>query len=464
MSDWELPADPSALASERVVVGAAIQSAMAAQELALIVRPDQFRDGSCEIVFTAALRLAETGAPVDPASVLGELMRAGMLGKIGGANHGTGGAFLHGLMASAVATAEALRDGADAGTAWHAEKVRQAWHRARLADTLRRGFGIAAGPGYDPSVHLDEIRKLVDDATAVATTSPLRSQAEMMAEVLERLESDPNPGLSTGIRDLDEVIGGLRPSELIVIGARPSMGKSVLALEFCEHVSGKLGLPSLLASLEMTADEVMQRRIARQAGVSLERIVRHTLTESDWEKIRAAYGKLAQSAMLIDDTPGMSLAQIRGRLRSLERTGTPARLVAIDQLSHLAKPKAESHQQSVAALSSGAKLLARELAIPVVLVVQLNRMPEGRSDKRPVPSDLRDSGQIEADADTILLLHREDYYEPESKRAGEIDVIVAKQRQGQRTTVPLSFQGHYSRIADLSRSSWTPSSSLGGAA
>lgn len=458
-NEWEIPADPGALASERVVAGAAIQSAKAAEELALILSPDHFRDYSHGVVFAAALRLAEAGEPVDPAAVLGELSRTGMLGKIGGPDAGTGGVFLHGLLASAVAPAKQLRDGLDKGTEWHARKVRQEADRQRLAATVRKCFGIVAGPGYDPEMHADQIRALIDNATATAGTGALRSQAELMAEVLEHLESEPNPGLSTGITDLDAVIGGLRPGELIVIGGRPSMGKSVLGLEFAEHVGGKLGLPVLLASLEMTSEEIAHRRIARRAKVSLERLTRHTLEEQDWEKIRAAYARLTESELLIDDQAEMSLAHIRGRLRGMERAGNRARLLVVDYLGLMAKPKAESHQVSVATLSNGAKKLAREMSIPVVLVVQLNRMPEGRTDKRPVMADLRDSGQIEADADMVLLVHREDYYDPECERAGQVDVIVAKQRQGQRLTVPLSFQGHYSRIADLKRT-WTPSSSV----
>ncbi|HEY2087877.1 MAG TPA: DnaB-like helicase C-terminal domain-containing protein [Mycobacterium sp.] len=457
--DWDITADPGLLASERVVAGAAVQSARAAGELALTLAPEHFRDHSCAAAYAAALRLAEAGDPVDPASVLGELSRTRMLARIGGTDAGTGGAFLHTLIASAVASAEKLRDGLDAGTAWHARKIRQEADRLRLAETARRCFTIASGPGYDPEVHPDEIRSLIDAATTGGGIQPLLSQAELLAEVLERLESEPNPGLPTGIADLDAVIGGLRPGELIVVGGRPSMGKSILGLEFAEHASARLGLPVLLASLEMSKEEVMHRRIARRAKVSLERLTRHSLEESDWQKVNAAHAVLAGSPLLIDDRAEQSLTHIRGRLRAMERAGAAARLVVIDYLGLMAKPNAESHQVSVAALSAGAKRLAREQEIPVVLVAQLNRMPEGRSDKRPALADLRDSGQIEADADMVLLVHRDDYYDPET-RAGEVDVIVAKQRQGQRVTVPLSFQGHYSRIADMHRR-WTPASSLG---
>jgi replicative DNA helicase len=454
------PDEAAVLASERVVLGAAIQSAKAAEEIALTLKPEHFRSGSHQTVFAAVLSLAGTGDPVDPASVLSELVRSGMAAKVGAPDAGTGGVFLATLTECTGAPVEALRDGLDAGTAWHVQRVRKGWQKRSLVAALRQSLGLAAGPAFDPDEHAAGIRKLIDEATTGPSADALPSQAEVIPDVLERLESEPNPGLPTGMRDLDAVIGGLRPGEMIVVGGRPSMGKSVLALEFAEHVSGELGLPVLLSSLEMSSDEVSHRRIARHARVSLEKVTRHELTDDDWARINASFDRLTGSPLKVDAKAGVSQAHIRARLREMERAGEAAQLLVVDYLGLMDKPNLDSHQVSVAALSAGFKQIARDFDIPVVLVVQLSRLPELRTDKRPVMSDLRDSGQIEADADLVLLVYREDYYEADSPRAGEVDVIVAKQRQGQRTTVPLSFMGHYSRIADLSHT-WTASSVIG---
>jgi replicative DNA helicase len=324
---------------------------------------------------------------------------------------------------------------------------------------LKSCEAIAVRTDFDPDEHLDLIRKRVEDATAYAGSTALRPQSEIVLEVLEAVEQGIDPGLSTGYPDLDDAIGGLRPGELIVIGARPGVGKSVLGMCVADHVSTRLGLPVLFASLEMRQEELTHRRIAATATVPLTHLTRHTVTDADWNQISRAQDRLTASQLRVDDTPGVSLAQVRGQLRGMYRTGCAARLLVGDYLGIFAAPKADSRQQAVAELARGFKLIAREFGIPVILLAQLNRSLETRSDKRPVMSDLRESGEVEAAADIVILLHREDAYEPESPRAGEIDLIVSKNRQGALTTVTLTFQGHYGRIVSLGPECWSPSRS-----
>lgn len=435
--------------SERAVLGSVIQSAAAAQEAAAILRPEHFARAAHETVFRAAADLADAGQPVELASVLSVLAAGGTLARTGDRDLGTGGVFLHSL---------AQRAGS---VAWHAPRVLAAWQQRNVAAVLQSCAQIAAADGFDPGTHLDEIRKRIEDATAFSGPSALRRQSEAVLEVLGALEDGVDTGLPTGYPDLDDAIGGLRPGELVVIGARPGGGKSLLGLCLADHVATNLGLPVLLSTMEMSNDQLTERRISSIARVPLDHIVRHKATDDDWHRIARAQDRLTGTRLVIDETSRQSLAHMRSQLRGLARTGDAARLHVIDYLGYMAAPASESRQQAIAALARGAKDIARDFGIPVVLLAQLNRGPEHRQDKRPVPADLRESGEIEQSADIILLLYREDQHEPESARAGEIDVVVSKNRQGSQCTVALSFQGHYGCIKSLGRD-WTPSSAIGG--
>ena len=426
------------IAAERAVLGSVVQFPAEAVEAAAVLKAEHFGDGSHQVVFGAVLGMLDEGRTVDPASVLAELARGGLLTKVGAPDAGTGGVFLHTLMQS-WGSVQA-----------HAPRVYAAWEQRNLRSALLSALQVASGPGFDPGVHFDQIRGIVDDATSVPEGAGLRSQAEIVTEVLDRLQAGADPGLPTGYADLDAVIGGLRPRELIVIGARTSVGKSVIGLNIADHVADHCDAPVLFSSLEMSAEALTHRRISATARVPLDRLTRGTLTDEDWDRIRRAHDRLTCSRLRVDDADGVSLAHIRGRLRGMDRAGDPAQLLVIDYLGLLAEPKAESRQVAVGALARGARAIGREFGIPVIVIVQVNRGPEARSDKRPLLSDLRESGEIEATADVVLLLHREDYYDRESPRAGEVDVIVAKNRQGPMCTVTLAFQGHYGRMVSMS--------------
>jgi replicative DNA helicase len=436
--------DPVA-ASEYAVLGTVIQTTAATLAAAAVLEPRHFRDASCYVVFEAALRLAGNGQQVEPASVLSELARDGMLTKIRGPNMGNGGVFLHSLMERAGVIA------------YHAPRILAAWFQRNLLAELDACKAIAIRRDFDPDEHLDQIRQRIETATALATVTDLRPNSETVTEVLDALEHDRDPGLSTGFPDLDDAIGGLRPGELIIVGARPAQGKTLLGLCIADHVGTHLGLPVLFASLEMREEELTRRRIAAEAKVPLVNLVRHQVTEDEWRQISRVMDRLMDTGLHVDDTSQASPAHIRGRLRAMARTGKAPRLLVIDYLGYMGAPKAESRQQAVAELVRQSKDIAREFDIPVILLAQLNRGPESRSDKRPVPSDLRETGEAEQSADIAILIHREDTYEPESPRAGEVDLVIAKNRQGPLCTVTLTFQGHYGRIVSLGQVPWTAS-------
>jgi len=266
-------------------------------------------------------------------------------------------------------------------------------------------------------------------------------------------------GVPTGFADLDTLTGGLQPGQLVVVAGRPGMGKSTLGMDIHRHVSIGRGEPSLMFSLEMGETELAQRIASAEAKVPLHHLRPNhegesQMTETDWQRLNAKAGRIADSRLIIDATTGITLSYILAEARRVAAE-QPIRFVSVDyvQRVHLSdgrRPK-DRHVE-VAEISDALKNLARDLQVPVVALAQLNREVERRSDKRPMSSDLRESGALEQDADVIILLHREDAYEPESPRAGEADLIVAKHRNGPTATITVAFQGHYSRFVDMAKS------------
>lgn len=272
---------------------------------------------------------------------------------------------------------------------------------------------------------------------------------ELVIDVLEDLESGKPRGMPLPWQDLTSALAGLVPGQLVFVAARPAVGKSIIGAQIAAYAGMTLGVSALLASMEMTAEEITARLISAESRVSLSSLIRRQVSDAEWDQLAKAAGRVSESKLIIDDTADCSLAHLRSRLRGMART-EPAGLLVVDYLGLMAPPDgAENRQNAVAGLSRGLKLIAREFSIPVVVLAQLNRAPEQRPGHRPAVGDLRDSGAQEADADVVLLLHREDAYDRESPRAGEIDVIVAKNRQGPQCTVTLAFQGHYGRAVDM---------------
>lgn len=449
----EVPMTDAELSDERAVLGSAVRFPGAFEEASAILRAEMFRVPAHRLLFDALTQMSSAGRlvalvpesdserAVDLPGVLAELTRTGAITRLGMPDAGTGGVYLHTLMASWGSVAAS------------APRVREAWRARNLRASLLSAFQVACDPAFDPAARFDRVRELVVDATTDSDgMSALRSQAEIIAEALDHAQSGIAPGLATGFPELDDVIGGMRPGEMTVIGARPGAGKTTLGLNIADYVATDLGVPVLFASLEMSAEQLAYRRIAATARVPLHNLIRHCVTEREWDLIATHQGRLTGSELLIDDGSGQSLASIRGRLQLMERVGTPAGLMVADYAGLFDGPQAENRQVFVSAVAKGVRQIAREWQIPVLLLAQLNRGPMGRSDKVPQLSDLRESGALEQDADVVLLLHREDCYERESARAGEIDVIVAKNRQGPQATVTLAFQGHYGRMVSMASS------------
>jgi replicative DNA helicase len=439
-------------AAEQSVLGAMLLSRDAVAEVAEIVTGPDFYRTDHEAIYEAIADLYERNQPADPVTVAELLLKNGDLARVGG--H----IYLHTLMNS-VPTA------ANAG--YYAEIVRKYSALRRLAAL---GVRLSA-MGNNPDTDLDDVPALYDVAIrdlthGLNTTSAhaIPTAGDLMTATLEGIEKPSAlAAVGTGFPDLDDVIRGFAPGQLVVIGSRPRVGKSVIALNFIRHAAITLGIPALLATLEMSSEDVMRRLVAAQSGVNLSHILTSTCDERDWDLIARVNEQVRAAPLFIDDAPALSLTQLRQSIRSLQR-GSGVGLVVVDYLQLMAPPKAENRQQQIAELSRGLKLLAKEFGVPIVALAQLNRESEKRSDKTPMMSDLRESGALEADADTVILLHRDDLYTPESKRAGECDLIVAKNRSGPTSTVTVAFQGHYSRCVSFAPEPWSPHSAANNAA
>lgn len=298
----------------------------------------------------------------------------------------------------------------------------------------------------------------VEGVESMATAEELpRLVGEAFPEVVDALQSPEKsePTVSMPYTDLQHVVPGLRAGQLMVIGARPGGGKSVMAADIARHAAMKQGVGTVMFSLEMTERELMHRIIAAEAGINIGHLRDGQMDEGDWSKMTAVKARFDEAPLRIDDDFNISVQHIRARLRAITRV-MPVGVVIVDYLQLVSgSGRAENRQIEVATMARSLKKLAGEFGVAVVLLSQLNRESTKRADKRPVLSDLRESGAIEQDSDVVILLHREDLYEEESPRSGEIDLLVEKNRQGTpKVTVTCAFQGHYSRIVDMAGVGW----------
>lgn len=393
-------------------------------------------------VFDAIIRLYAAGEPADPVTVADELRRSGSLEAVGGP------AVLLTLQARTPATSNAA-------------------HYARIVEEhslLRKLIGVAgeiAELGYslpaDVAAAVDQAEAMVFDVAqrrVVDSLAPIRDLLERSLSHLEELfeRGDAITGLPTGYDDLDEVLSGLQPSNLIVVGARPAMGKSAFALGMAAHAALHARRPVLFFSLEMSHLDLTTRLIASEARVDSKRMRNGRLAEADWPKISHAIGRLAEASLFIDDNPQLTIMEIRAKARRLKAKEGDLGLVVVDYLQLMTgRGTAENRQVEISEISRGLKVLARELECPVVALSQLSRQLEARADKRPMLSDLRESGAIEQDADVVMFLYRDSEYNHDSPDNGTAEVLISKHRSGPTAMVRLAWVDHLTRFANMAK-------------
>ncbi|HEX5087458.1 MAG TPA: replicative DNA helicase [Nocardioides sp.] len=427
------------MAAEQSVLGAMMISKEAIADVSEVLRGVDFYRPSHEMIHDAIIDLYGRGEPADMVTVANELQRRGELQRVGGAP------YLH-TIASSVPIA--------ANASYYAEIVREKAILRRLVDAGTRivQFGYAGEGDVDELVDAAEAE--VYQVTDKRTSEDYAPLSEIMGGVLDEIEAIGNRdaglyGVPTGFADLDDLTNGLHAGQMIIVAARPGAGKSTLALDLCRAASIHNNLTAVFFSLEMTKSEISMRLLSAEARVPLNHLRNGNMSDDDWNKVARKMGEVSSAPFFIDDSPNMTMMEIRSKARRLKQRHD-LRLVVIDYIQLMTSgKKVESRQLEVSEFSRQIKLLAKELEVPIIALSQLNRGPEQRADKKPMLSDLRESGSLEQDSDMVILLHREDMYERESPRAGEADLIVAKHRNGPTRELTVSFQGHYSRFVDM---------------
>ncbi|MCR2812982.1 replicative DNA helicase [Microbacterium sp. zg.Y1090] len=429
---------PHDILAEQSALGGMLLSKDAVADVIETLRGADFYVPKHELIFEAILSLYSHGEPTDVVAVTDELIKTGELQRAGGAD------YLHSLT-SIVPTA------ANAG--YYASIVSE---RALLRRLVEAGTRIVQ-MGYSGQGEAVELVNnaqaeiyAVTGAEAAEDYVPLETAVTSAIDEIEaaRGRDGSMTGIPTGFAQLDELTNGLHGGQMIVVAARPAMGKSTLALDFARSAAIKHNMPTIFFSLEMGRSEIAMRLMSAEGAVPLQNMRKGTLDSRDWTTIAATRGRINDAPLYIDDSPNMTLVEIRAKCRRLkQRVGL--RMVIIDYLQLMTSgKKVESRQQEVSEFSRALKLLAKELQVPVIALSQLNRGSEQRTDKRPQVSDLRESGSIEQDADMVMLLHRDSVYDKDT-RPGEADLIVAKHRNGPTATIEIAFQGHFSRFTDM---------------
>jgi replicative DNA helicase len=402
------------------------------------VKGDDFYAPKHETIFNAIMALYSKGEPTDVITVTDELTKNGELVRAGGAD------YLHQLT-SIVPTA--------ANAPFYAQIVAE---KATLRRLVEVGTRIAQ-MGYSNEGEIEDlVNRAQEDVYGVTRAGvgedyvPLFDSIEAAVEEMERAQSRGGDmvGVPTGFRELDEMTHGLHGGQFVILAARPAVGKSTLALDLARNAAIKHKKPVIFFSLEMGRAEIAMRLLSAESRIYLQSMRKGSLTDNDWQRLAGVRGEINSAPLYIDDSPNLTLVEIRAKCRRMaQRVGLEMIVIDYIQLMTSGK-KVESRQQEVSEFSRALKLLAKELNVPVVAISQLNRNSEKSDNKVPEISQLRESGSLEQDADVVILLHREAMFEREHPRAGEADLILAKQRNGPTGTIVVNFLGQFSKFED----------------
>lgn len=432
---------PHNLEAERAVLGAALLDKDGLLYVTETLQTEDFYDLRHRRAFGVMTEMAQKNCPVDPLTFMEEAGRRGLLEELGGQP------FLADLVDSVTTVAN---------VEYHVAIVRDKSVHRRLiqvgSDIVRLGYS----EDRDVDEILDEAEKAVFEISQRGGKNLFRHVGDVLGPTFRQIEvqyqsGEAVTGISTGFADLDRLTGGLQPGSLNIVAARPSMGKTALALNIAQHAAVRKKRPVLVFSLEMGAEQLVQRLLGAEARVNIHDLRTGSFHENAWESLAEAAGVLAQAPFYIDDSSILSTLELRARCRRFKALYPELGLVVVDYLQLMSMPRRiESKQQEVAEISRALKAVAREMEVPVVALSQLSRAVESRNDKRPMLSDLRDSGAIEQDADLVAFLYRGGYYNAttaeETDNAAEI--IVAKHRNGPTGTVHLVFLREYARFVN----------------
>ncbi len=428
--------------AEWAVIGGLMLDNLAIGYVLDAVNSRDFHARTHRMMFNAILQLDERGEPFDAVSLATELDRMGELDNVGGLQ-----ALSH--MAVNTPSADNIKT--------YARVVREKSLERQLAHAASEIMDIAHGDNMTPQEKIDKAGGLLLELSDTKSESGPKCVRESLPGWLAELDERFNNGgelvgLSTGYDDLDKKMNGMNDSDLIIVAGRPSMGKSTFAVNLAENAAIN-GIPSAVFSLEMPTVQLLNRMVSSIGRVSHESIRTGKIGDDDWSRITVATSRIQDAPIFIDDTPALSIAELRSRARRLKKQDGIGLLV-VDYIQLMKAPGSENRTNEIGNITMGLKQIAKELDIPVVALSQLSRGVEQRQDRRPIMSDLRESGSIEQDADIIICLYRDEVYNEESHDKGTAEVIIRKQRNGSLGTVRLAFNGAMSRFDNLAHGDW----------
>lgn len=446
----ELIVPPQNTDAEASLIGAVLVDPDAIVRVADSLSADDFYEQRHQLIYEAITKLYEKHHPIDALTLSNQLRDDGLLDTIGGASYLT-------ELANYVPTAAHVEHYADivAGKAMRRRLIKASQDITKL--------------GYDESKTLQEVIETAEtdlfEVSQKHVKQDIQSLETILAESFERLDElhrnkGKIRGVPTGFKDMDNILAGWQRSDLVVLASRPAMGKTAVALNFAHNVAVKSELPVLLFSLEMSKEQLVDRLLAMESGVDAWNIRTGNLSDSDFEKIGLAMGTLSEAPIYIDDTPGITVSEMRTKARR-EQHQRQLGLIIVDYLQLMSGTTSRfgsdsNRVQEISEISRGLKLIARELNVPVIALSQLSRSVEARSPQIPQLADLRESGSIEQDADIVMFLYREDYYNPETNRKNITDILIKKHRNGPTGNVELYFDREKQRFKTLDRRAATP--------
>jgi len=430
---------PHNLEAERSVLGSMLLDKDVIPSVTEILRSDDFYREDHKEIFEAMVELFDKGEPIDLITVSEQLKLRGTLEKVGGLEY-----------LAAIANAVPIT----ANVKYYSKIVEE---KAILRKLIKASTEIV-NMGYEASEEvsyvLDRAERNIFDVLEKRNTKGFSHIRDVLVDTFNMLEDLYNnkghvTGIPTGFIDLDNKTSGLHNSDLILIAARPAMGKTAFALNIAQHAAVHSHVPVAIFNLEMSKEQLVNRMLCSEVMIDSQKIRTGKLEDSDWKKIAMSLGPLSEAPIYIDDTPGASITEIRAKCRRLKLEKNLG-LVVIDYLQLMqGSGRSESRQQEISEISRSLKILAKEINVPVITLSQLSRAPESRTDHRPILSVLRESGAIEQDADIVMFLYRDDYYNPDTEKKNIAEVIIAKHRNGATGTVELRWMGEYTKFANL---------------
>ncbi|MCX7970890.1 MAG: replicative DNA helicase [Negativicutes bacterium] len=435
---------PHSVEAEMAVLGAMLLESGAADQAFEMLCAEDFYSHQHQVIFTAMTKLYRGKKPVDIVTLTAQLKDDGNLDGIGGIPYLT-------AVSDAVTTA--------ANLAYYAKIVEEKSLLRQLIRAATEAARLGYEAGDDVSEIIDRSEQLILRVAEKRKSQEFVPTIEIMMRAFERLETlhasqGKVTGIATGFTDFDRLLSGLQPSDLIILAARPSMGKTALALNIAQHAAVRGKKAVAIFSLEMSKEQLAQRMLCAEAGIDSQRLRSGMMQDEDWQKLVAAADRLSQSPIFIDDTGGIGVMEMRAKARRLKAAkGKGLDLIIVDylQLMQGSAGRGEiNRQEQIAEISRSLKGLARELDVPVLALSQLSRQVEHRTNKRPMLSDLRESGALEQDADIVMFLYRDDYYNPETENKDITELIIAKHRNGPTDVVKLFFQKPTTRFRNIS--------------